>query len=386
MNASTRPPIDEAVLDAIDTFCRETLEPLAAEVDAKSLFATRHLPALATLGIMGLSLPAEYGGAELDAFTLFEAIARIAGACGSTASMVTAHFLAADSIRFGGDEAQRARYLPGAASGERLGAFALTEPGAGSNPLDMTTLARREGDGYRLKGVKHFISNAGAADFLVVYAKTDPEAGAKGLSAFVVEPGEGVSVGPAERTMGLKGGHVFEVALDHHVAEASRLGPEGSGFRTALKTLDPGRLDIAACAVGIADAAFARACDWAKRRKVGGAPIAELQGVRWMLADMATDIAAARGLARLASEKRAAGERFSLEASMAKLYATEMVARVADKALQIHGGYGYMSDLPIERYVRDARVLRIYEGSSEVQRNIIARYALADDAPRPVGR
>ena len=270
---STRPSSTRST-----TFCRETLEPLAAEIDAKSLFAARHLPALAGSGSWGSTCRPNTAAPRLDAFTLFEAIARIAGACASTASMVTAHFLATDSIRFGGDEAQKARYLPGAASGERLGAFALTEPGAGSNPLDMTTLARREGDGYRLKGVKHFISNAGAADFLVVYAKTDPEAGAKGISAFVVEPGEGVSVGPAERTMGLKGGHVFEVALDLHVAEANRLGAEGSGFRTALKTLDPGRLDIAACAVGIADAAFARACDWAKSRKVGGAADRRIPG------------------------------------------------------------------------------------------------------------
>lgn len=369
---------DLSVLDEVDVFCREVLEPQAAEIDAGAIFSTRHLPALAGLGLMGLNLRAEHGGAEVDAFTLFEVVARLAGACASTASMVTAHFLATDSIQYGGDAAQQARFLPRAASGESLGAFALTELGAGSNPADMTTTARRDGDGYRLKGVKHFISNAGAADFLVVYAKTDTSAGARGISAFVVEPAAGgVQVGPAERTMGLRGGHVFEVVLDCHVPESQRLGSEGTGFRTALKTLDAGRLDIAACAVGVAEAAFARAVEWSKTRRVGGAPISEFQGLQWMIADMATDIAAARGLAAQAAMKRAQGERYSLQASMAKLFATEMAARVTDKALQIHGGYGYTRDLPLERFVRDVRILRIYEGSSEVQRNIIARMALA---------
>jgi alkylation response protein AidB-like acyl-CoA dehydrogenase len=187
----------------------------------------------------------------------------------------------------------------------------------------------------------------------------------------------GVTTGPAERTMGLRGGHVFEVVLDAVVPSANRLGPEGSGFRTALKTLDAGRLDIAACCVGIAEAAFGAARGWSKSRQVGGQPIAEFQGLQWMLADMAVDIAAARGLGRTAAARRAAGERYSLEASMAKLFASEMAARVTDKALQIHGGYGFTRDLPLERYVRDVRIMRIYEGSSEVQRNIIARTLLA---------
>ena len=369
---------DVDIVEAVSVFARDVLAPRAAEIDADAISATCHRPALAELGLMGLNLPAAMGGAGVDPFTLFEAIAAVAGACASTASMLTAHFLATDSIQYGGDAAQQARWLPSAAGGETLGAFALTEPGAGSNPADMTTSAVREGDGYRLKGTKHFITNAAMADFIVVYAKTDRATGARGISAFLVEPGQGgLTFGKAERTMGLRGAHVFEVGIDVFVPEANRLGPEGSGFRTALKVLDAGRLDIAACCIGIAEAAFGHARDWMKARQVGGAAIAEFQGLQWMLADRATDIAAARTLSFAAAEKRAARERYSLEASQAKLFASEMVGRVTDTALQIHGGYGFTRDFPLERYVRDARILRIYEGSSEIQRNIIARTLLA---------
>jgi alkylation response protein AidB-like acyl-CoA dehydrogenase len=292
--------------------------------------------------------------------------------------MVTAHWLATDSILLCGDEAQQARFLPVAASGKTLGAFALTEPDAGSNPAEMMTRAVREGDGYRITGTKRFISNAGEADFLVAYCKTDPAAGARGISAIVVEnERDGVRAGPPEATMGLRGGHVFEVTLDCWVPEENRLGHEGSGFRTALKVLDAGRVEIAACAVGIAEAALASALAWARERRVGGAPIGRFQGLQWMLADMGTEIEAARQLGLAAARKRQAGDRFSREASMAKLFASEMVARVTDKALQIHGGYGYTRGFPLERYVRDSRIFRIYEGTSEIQRNIIARDLLA---------
>lgn len=368
---------DQAAIHAIEDFCRAVLEPHAAALDANSEFATRHSAELAEIGLMGLNLPEQWGGAGVNPFTLFEATAAMAGACASTASMVTAHWLATDSVLHGGDDDQRARWLPNAAAGKTLGAFGLTEPQAGSNPADMTTFATKSGDSYRIKGRKQFISNAAASDFIVVYAKTDLEAGARGISAFVVEPkAGGVQFGPAERTMGLRGGHVFEVIIDTEVPQSHRLGAEGSGFRTALKVLDAGRLEIAACCIGIAEAALARAKDWLKTRNVGGAPIAEFQGLQWMLADMATDIAAARALGVMAIVKRARSERFSLEASMAKLYASEMAGRVTDKALQMHGGYGYTRDFPLERYVRDARIMRIYEGSSEIQRNIIARTIL----------
>jgi alkylation response protein AidB-like acyl-CoA dehydrogenase len=372
------PEADQPVVNAIEDFCRSVLEPRAAAIDAQSEFAVHHLPALAKIGMMGLNLPDAWGGAGVNPFTLFEGTAAMAGACASTASMVTAHWLATDSILHGGDDAQRARWLPAAAQGASLGGFGLTEPNAGSNPADMTSFATRDGDNYRIKGRKQFISNAAAADFIVVYAKTDRDAGARGISAFVVEPKSGgVEFGPAERTMGLRGGHVFGLTIDAQVPQAQRLGTEGSGFQTALKVLDAGRLEIAACCIGIAEAAISRAKEWLKTRNVGGAPITQLQGLQWMLADMATDIAAARGLSLMAVAKRARGERFGLDASMAKLYASEMAGRVTDKALQMHGGYGYTRDFPLERYVRDARIMRIFEGSSEIQRNIIARAILS---------
>lgn len=239
---------ERAVIEQIQRFSAEVLAPKAAEIDEKSLFAALHLPAMAEMGLMGMNLPEETGGTALSGPALYAAVEAIAGACGSTASMLTAHFLATDSILLGGDTALKERFLPNAAEGKTLGAFALTEPQAGSNPADMTTFAVREGDGYRIKGSKCFISNAGAADFIVVYAKTDRDAGARGVSAFVIEPEamDGVDIASNERTMGLKGGHVFGISLDCHVPAQNLIGEQGTGFRTAMKVLDNGRIEVAA--------------------------------------------------------------------------------------------------------------------------------------------
>ena len=370
---------EAALLEQIGRFAHEVLAPRAAELDETATFATCHLPAMADLGLMGLNLPEEDGGLGLSGPALYRAVELIAGACGSTASMLTAHFLATDSLHLGACAALRARILPGAAAG-RLGAFALTEPQAGSNPADMRTAARRDGAGYRLRGSKCFISNAGAAEFMVVYAKTDPQAGARGVSAFVVEPGktEGITIAPAERTMGLRGGHVFGVAFDDcFVPEENRIGPEGTGFRTAMKVLDNGRIEVAAQATGIAAAALDAAVAYSKERQVGGHPIGDFQGLQWMLADSANDLAAARALGLAAARLRGTGARYSTESAHAKLFASEAAWRIADRALQIHGGYGYCRDFPLERYLRDLRIFRIYEGSSEIQRTIIARGLLA---------
>jgi alkylation response protein AidB-like acyl-CoA dehydrogenase len=369
---------DLAVADGVRRFVERAIAPRAPEIDASGLFAGVHLPALAEIGLMGMNLPERWGGSGVSPVALYLAVEALAGACASTASMVTAHFLATDAILIGGDDAQRARWLPGAADGRLLGAFALTEPNAGSNPADMTTRATPSGDGYRLRGVKHFISNAGHADFLVVFAVTDPRAGARGISAFVIDrAAPGVSVGPPEPTMGLKGGHVFEVRFDDcELSVDHRLGAEGAGFRIAMKVLDNGRIEIAATCTGIARAALDATLAWMKDRQVDGGPIARFQGLQWMLADMATELDASRLLGLRAAQLRAAGARFSQEASMAKLFASEMAGRVTDKALQIHGGYGYARQLPLERFARDVRVMRIYEGSSEIQRNIIARTLL----------
>ena len=366
---------EQAVIDQIERFSSAVLMPAAAAIDAKSKFATLHLSALAEMGIMGMNLPESHGGIGLSGPALYHAVEMIAGACGSTASMLTAHFLATDSLLLGADEALKQRILPAAAAGEALGAFALTEPTAGSNPADMRSTATRDGDGYRLKGAKCFISNAGAADFIVVYAKTDPAVGARGVSAFVVEPAktDGMEIGTHEETMGLRGGHVFPISFDCHVPAENRLGDEGTGFRTAMKVLDNGRIEVAAQATGIARTALDAAVSYAKEREVGGQPISSFQGLQWMLADSATELAAARALGLQAARKRGTGERFSSASAFAKLYASEAAWRIADRALQIHGGYGYTRDFPLERYLRDLRIFRIYEGSSEIQRTIIAR-------------
>lgn len=369
---------EAAILDQIGRFATEVLAPQAAALDEESRFATCHLPAMAELGLMGLNLPDDQGGLGLSGPALYRAIELIAAACGSTASMLTAHFLATDSLHLGGDAALCARFLPRAAAGA-LGAFALTEPQAGSNPADMRSTAWREGEYYRLRGSKCFISNAGEADFIVIYAKTDKDAGARGISAFVVEPAttSGIDIAPAERTMGLRGGHIFGLSFDCLVPAENRLGPEGTGFRTAMKVLDNGRIEVAAQATGIAEAAQRAAIVYARERQVGGQPIAGFQGLQWMLADNANDLAAARALGMAAARLRGSGARYSSESAHAKLFASEAAWRIADRALQIHGGYGYCRDFPLERYLRDLRIFRIYEGSSEIQRSIIARGLLA---------
>lgn len=368
------PDEEAAVIDSVRRFAADVLVPLAAQTDRASAFPEEQLRGLGEIGAMGLNLPARWGGPGISARTLAACVEAVAGACASTASALTAHFLASDAILIGGDEALCARYLPDAASGRRLGAFALTEPRAGSNPADMRCRATPEEGGHRLRGVKHFISNGGVADFIVVFAVSDPHAGHRGIDAFVVERGTpGLSAGSPEPTMGLRGGHIFELSFDCHVGEAQRIGASGSGFRTAMRVLDNGRIEVAAMCLGIAQAALDAALGWVRQRHVGGQPLADYQGIQWMLADMATELRAARLLTEDAARKRETGVRCSLEAAMAKLYASEAAARIADRALQIHGGYGYSASLPLERYVRDLRVMRIYEGSSEVQRSLIAR-------------
>jgi butyryl-CoA dehydrogenase len=365
---------ERAFLDMLAIFCTREIAPKAAETDETATFVHAQLAALAQTGMMGANLHEPYG-AGISAQTLLRAVELVAGACGSTASALTAHFLATDSIALGGDAALQARYLPAAAEGRSLGAFALTEPNAGSDPADMRTRATVEGDGYRIRGRKCFISNGGVADFVVVYAVTDPAAAHRGISAFVVDRGTpGLVPGRVERTMGLRGGHVWELDLDLHVPTENRLGPEGTGFRTAMKVLDNGRVEVAAMAIGIAGQAIDLAVEWARTRIIGGESLAARQGIRWQLADMATDLHAARLMALEAARQRQAGERFTEAASMAKLYASEMAHRVTDGALQIHGGYGFTRDFPLERLSRDCRILRIYEGSSESQRNIIASH------------
>lgn len=365
------PDEDRAFCQSLSRICADKITPLAAETDEKAQFVHRQLATLAQAGLMGANLHV------LSAQGLLRAVEIVAGACASTASALTAHYLATDSLLLGADQALQDRFLPDASEGKTLGAFALTERNAGSDPADMKTRAMREGDHYRLKGSKCFISNGGVADFLVVYAVTNPEAGHRGISAFVVEKGTaGFTPGRAENTMGLKGGHVWELEFDCLIPAENRIGAEGTGFKTAMQVLDRGRLEVAAMCIGIAQAALNAATDWAKTRIIGGEPLANRQGIRWQLADMATDLQAARLLALEAARQRQNGERFSQAASMAKLCASEMAHRVTDAALQLHGGYGFTRDFPLERFARDCRIMRIYEGSSEIQRTIIAGHLL----------
>ena len=379
MNRLGVSPDDQAVADAMARFATEALAPRAREIDERALSTTCHVPQLAALGVMGMNLPESLGGAGVSPTAMLLSLVEISKACAATSSMIGAHYLGTDAVLIGGSPAQHAQWLPRAASGEWLAGFALTEPRGGSHPADLRTRAVREGDAYRLDGVKHFISNAQEAKFLVVFAKTDPEAGARGVSAFIVErDSPGITVSSPEKLMGIQGAHAFEVAFEGVIVPAAnRLGEEGTGFKTAMKVLDNSRLDVAATALGIAEAALADATRWLRERHIGGEPIASKQGLQWMLADMRLRLEASWGLTLQALALRQAGQPFTLQSAMAKLHATEMVGFVADAALQMHGGYGYTREMPLERYVRDARILRIYEGSSEVQRNIIARMQLA---------
>ena len=370
---------DQAIADAVARFAEETLAPVAQAMDEEAFSATRHVPGLAELGVMGMNLPESLGGPGVTPTAMLMSLVAISRACAATSSMIGAHYLGTDAVLIGGSDAQRQQWLPRCASGEWLAAFALTEPRGGSHPADMRTKAVRDGDDYVLTGVKHFISNAAEATFMVVFAKTDMDAGARGVSAFIVPRNlPGIQISSPEKLMGIRGGHAFEVSLDNvRVPAANRLGEEGTGFKIAMKVLDNSRLDVAATSLGIAEAAFKAAADWANQRLVGGEPLATKQGIQFKLADMKLRLEAAWGLTMQALALRQAKQPFSQQSAMAKLFASEMVGFVTDEALQIHGGYGYTREMPLERYVRDARILRIYEGSSEIQRTIIARGVLA---------
>lgn len=369
---------DQAIADAVARFADETLAPVAQAMDEEAFSATRHVPGLAALGVMGMNLPESLGGPGVTPTAMLMSLVAISRACAATSSMIGAHYLGTDAVHLGGSAEQQAQWLPRCASGEWLAAFALTEPRGGSHPADMRTRAVREGDEYVITGVKHFISNAAEATFMVVFAKTDMEAGARGVSAFIVPRDlAGIQVSSPEKLMGIRGGHAFEVSLDGvRVPAANRLGAEGQGFKIAMKVLDNSRLDVAATSLGIAEAALKAAVAWANQRLVGGEPIATKQAIQFKLAEMKLRLEAAWGLTMQALALRQAGQPFTQQSAMAKLYASEMVGFVTDEALQIHGGYGYTREMPLERYVRDARILRIYEGSSEIQRTIIARSVL----------
>jgi alkylation response protein AidB-like acyl-CoA dehydrogenase len=372
-------PEELALRDAVHRFAQERLAPAAAGVDESAEFPWEGVRGLADLGVLGLNLPEAHGGTGASPLALALAMEEMTAGCAATASAVGAHYLATDAIHLGGDDTLKSRYLPRAARGEILGAYALTEPQSGSDPGAMRTRAWLERDAYRIEGVKHFITNGQEADFVVVFARTEPEAGHRGISALVVERDTpGFTITRHEEIMGIRGSRIYELAFDCRVSASQLVGASGSGFKIAMAVLDRGRIETAAMGLGLARNAFDAAVVWAKQRKGFGNPIAKFQGIQWMLADMATSLKAARLLTYRAAWSRGQGDRrFTQEAAMAKLFASEMAAKVTDLALQIHGGYGYTRSMPLERYVRDARILRIFEGTSEIQRNVIARSLLA---------
>jgi butyryl-CoA dehydrogenase len=367
------------IRDAVRDFAQRELAPHAAAWDREHRFPREALRALGKLGALGIVVPEAYGGAGLDYVSLALVMEEIAAGDGATSTIVSVQnsVVCGPILKFG-DEAQKARYLPPLARGEWIGCFCLSEPQAGSDAAAITTRAERRGDRYRISGVKQFITSGANADIAIVFAVTDPGAGKKGISAFIVETKTpGYVVAHIEDKLGQRASDTAQIVFEHcEVPAANRLGGEGDGYRIALANLEGGRIGIASQAVGMARAALDAAVAYAREREAFGKPIAEHQAVNFRLAGMATQVEVARQMAWHAAALRDAGEPCLKEASMAKLFASEMAERVCSDAIQIHGGYGYVADFPVERIYRDVRVCQIYEGTSDIQRLVIGRAIL----------
>ena len=372
----------KALQETVRDFATREIAPHAQAFDEQGAIPKTLLDQMASLGLMGVCAPAEYGGAGLDYLAYILALEEIARASASVAlAMTVNNTLFGDPLlRFGTHE-QKLRWLGPAATGARLGCYCLTEPGSGSDAMSLATTARRDGDAWLLNGTKLFITNGSLASQAIVFATVDKSRKHRGVTAFLVDKDTpGFSVGRKERKMGLLASETCEMILRDVRVEADQvLGKVGEGYKVAFATLDAGRIGIAAQALGIAEAALEAATEYARGRAQFGQAIAGFQAVQWMLADMATEIEAARLLTYRAAFLKASGQpRFTRAASMAKLFASEMGARVASRAMQIHGGYGYLKDYPVERYFRDARATPLYEGTSEIQRLVIARELLRE--------
>jgi butyryl-CoA dehydrogenase len=360
-------------------FAEAEVKPLARHNDETGEFPLKLFRKAAELGFTGVALPAEYGGAGFDHVSYAIVVEEISRCCASTGVVLSVqNSLYCDPIHRFGTEGQKQKFLVPFARGEKIGCYALTEPQAGSNAAALQTRAVLRGDRYLVNGTKAWITNGGVADATVVYVNTQPEKGEKGITALVVEKGTpGFKVGKEEKKLGIHATACTELSFsDCEVPVANRLGAEGEGYKVALSTLDGGRIGIAAQAVGIAQGAFEAALAYSQQRVAFGKPISNLQAIQFMLADMATEIDAARLLTWKAAWKQDTGGRFSMEAAIAKLFASEMATRVTHKAIQVHGGYGYSQEYPVERMYRDARITEIYEGTSEIQRLVIAAWAL----------
>jgi butyryl-CoA dehydrogenase len=366
----------QIVRDTMRAFARERLAPFAAAWDRDHAFPREALAELAGLGACGMVVTEEYGGAGLDYVSLAIALEEIAAGDGATSTIVSVqNSVVCGPIYAFGSDAQKARYLRPLATGAKIGCFCLTEPHVGSDAAAITTRAERDGDAYILNGVKQFITSGKYADVAVVFAVTDKTAGKKGISAFIVDTAtRGYIVARIEDKLGQRASDTAQIVFENcRVPAANRLGREGEGYRIALANLEAGRIGIAAQSVGMARSAFDAALAYARERTSFGKPIVEHQAVSFRLADMATEIEIARQMVWHAASLRDAGQPCLKEASMAKLFASEMAERVCSAAIQIHGGYGYVADFPVERIYRDVRVCQIYEGTSDIQRLVIAR-------------
>lgn len=373
----------DRLLDTLGRFVEARLRPAEAEVDAEDRVPDAIVAEMKRLGLFGLTIPEAYGGLGLEAG---EEV-RVAMLLGRSSPAFRSVFgtnigIGSQGLVVDGTEAQKRRYLPGMASGEIIGSFCLTEPDSGSDAAALRTTALRDGKGYVLNGTKRYITNAPRAHVFTVMARSDPDTpGARGVSAFIVEAGTpGIRLGKPEKKMGQKGAHVCDVIFeDCRVPGDALIGEvEGQGFKTAMKVLDRGRLHIAAVCVGTARRLIEESLAYARERKQFGQAIADFQLVQAMLADSETEAAAAEALVLDAARRRDAGQGITKAAAMCKYFASEMVGRVADRAVQIHGGAGYISDYPVERFYRDVRLFRIYEGTSQIQQLIIAREMLKE--------
>jgi alkylation response protein AidB-like acyl-CoA dehydrogenase len=369
----------EKLRQKIREFAEAEIEPKASSIDEKGEFPFDTVKKLGEMGILGMVVPEEYGGSGYDTVSYSIAVEEISRVCGSTGITVAAHnSLGVYPIYLFGNEVQRKKHIPALAKGEKLGSFGLTEPGAGSDAAGTKTTAVLDGDSYVVNGSKCFITNASVGETFVFTAMTDKSKRYKGISSFILEKGmKGFSVGKKENKMGLRGSDTATLNFeDLRIPRENLLGKEGEGFKQFMITLDGGRISIGAMALGIAQGAFDKALKYAKEREQFGQPIANFQAIQWKLSDMATQIEAARHMIYHASELKDKGERFVKESAMAKLHASEVGRFVTHQAIQIFGGYGYMSEYPVERYLRDVKLCEIGEGTSEIQRIVIARELL----------
>ena len=367
------------VKQMVRNFALNEVKPIAAEVDETEKFPMENVKKMGKLGMMGIPFAKEYGGSGGDVLSYVLTVEELSKVCATTGVIVSAHTsLGAGAINDFGTEAQKQKYLVPLAKGEKIGAFGLTEPGAGTDAAGQQTIAVLDGDHYVLNGSKIFITNGGVADTFVIFAMTDKKQGTRGISAFIVEKDfPGFSIGKVEDKLGIRGSSTTELIFENCIVPKENLiGKEGKGFGMAMKTLDGGRIGIAAQALGIAEGAYEEAIKYMKERKQFGRNLGAFQGLQWIIAEMDTKIEAARHLVYKAAWLKQNKLPYSVEAARAKLFAAEVAMEVTTKAVQIHGGYGYTKDYPVERMMRDAKITEIYEGTSEVQKMVISGAAL----------